>query len=131
MFTVEDVEGTFNGYLTADGSTPEEIGMVLRECELISTAAPGSVYLGRPWKDYGATTFINCKMGAHIHPAGWAKWRREKHHETCRYAEYGSTGPGASPDTRCSFSRQLTFAEMLQYSVNKVLGGEDGWDPRY
>lgn len=130
-FTVEDVEGTFNGYLTAASSTEEEIGFVFQDCDLISSAAPGSVYLGRPWKNHCAVTFLNCRMGAHIHPAGWAKWRREQHHLYCRYAEYNSMGPGASPDTRCEFSRQLDRNEALGYSLSRVLGGEDLWDPRY
>lgn len=54
-----------NSYITA-ASTPKdvEVGYVFRDCKL--TAAPGvdKVYLGRPWRPYAATVFINCEWGS-------------------------------------------------------------------
>ncbi len=55
-------------------------------------------YLGRPWRPYAATVFINCEMGKHIRPEGWHNWGNSENEKTARYAEFGSTwgeGPTA------------------------------------
>lgn len=113
------------GYITA-ASTPENqpFGYVFRNCRLESDCPPGTVMLGRPWREWAKTVYINCELGAHIHPAGWADWG--KPHGHFYYGEYGSTGPGASPGTRADFSCQLTEAEAAEYTVEKVL---EGWIP--
>ncbi|GGO04032.1 pectinesterase family protein [Saccharibacillus kuerlensis] len=83
------------GYVTA-ASTPEEqpFGYVFRSCVL--TAAPGvppaSVYLGRPWRGYAKTVFADCRMGSHIHPAGWHNWDNPANERTADYREYYGEG---------------------------------------
>lgn len=63
-----------NSYVTA-ASTPEDVpyGYVFNKCTL--TAQPGvdKVYLGRPWRPYAHTLFMNCTLGNHIVKAGWHK----------------------------------------------------------
>ena len=72
-----------DSYITA-ASTPqsEEFGYVFKNCKL--TAAPGvkKVYLGRPWRPYAATVFINCEFGNHIRPEGWHNWRNPENEKT-------------------------------------------------
>ena len=113
------------GYITA-ASTPEDqsFGYVFRNCRLESDCPPGTIMLGRPWREWAKTVYLNCELGAHIHPAGWADWG--KPHGHFYYGEYCSKGPGASPETRADFSCQLTDAEAAEYTVEKVL---DGWMP--
>ena len=117
-------------YLTA-ASTPEgqEYGYVFESCRLTSDCPPASVYLGRPWRNYAKTVFLNCEMGAHIHPEGFHDWRKADAHDTCFYAEYNSYGPGASKDTRAPFVKQLTKEEASHYTKANVLAGEDDWIP--
>lgn len=113
------------GYITA-ASTPENqpFGYVFRNCRLESDCPPGTIMLGRPWREWAKTVYLNCELGAHIHPAGWADWG--KPHGHFYYGEYCSKGPGASPETRAAFSCQLTDAEAAEYTMEKVL---DGWMP--
>lgn len=113
------------GYITA-ASTPvdEKYGYVFKNCRLISDCPPGTVYLGRPWREYAKTVFINCEMGSHIHPLGWNDW--DKPHKHFYYGEYASYGPGASPETRVGFSHQLTKQEAEIYTPENVLSG---WNP--
>lgn len=113
------------GYVTA-ASTPENqpFGFCFLNCHLTSDCPAGTVMLGRPWREWAKTVYLNCELGAHIHPAGWADW--EKPQEHFYYAEYHSHGPGASPETRASFSRQLTDDEAAGYTMENVL---DGWKP--
>lgn len=119
------VEEPVYGYITA-ASTPERqpFGYVFQSCRLESDCPPGTIMLGRPWREWAKTVYLNCALGAHIHPAGWADWG--KPHGHFYYGEYRSTGPGASPKTRAAFSCQLTEAEAAEYTMEKVL---DGWIP--
>jgi len=116
-------------YLTA-ASTPEgqEYGYVFENCRLTSDCPPASVYLGRPWRNYAKTVFLNCEMGPHIHPEGFHDWKKADAHHTCFYAEYNSYGPGASPYTRASFVKQLTKEEASHFTREKVLAGTDNWN---
>ena len=86
-------------------------------------------FLGRPLRDYAPVAFIRCKMDAHVKPEGWHNWGKESNEQTARYAEYGSTGPGANPQQRVPWSRQLTKEEADRITPSAVLGGPDGWDP--
>ncbi|WP_425635821.1 pectinesterase family protein [Algoriphagus yeomjeoni] len=117
-------------YVTA-ASTEEatEFGFVFVDCKLTSDAEIGSVYLGRPWRDYAQTVFINTEMGAHIKPEGWHNWSKPNAEKTAFYAEFGSKGPGANATQRVSWSHQLTEKEGTKYTVKAILAGTDGWDP--
>lgn len=54
----------------------------------------------------------------------------QSHNElTARCSEYQSTGPGANPAARVKWAKQLTDEEARAITVEKVLGGADGWRP--
>lgn len=113
------------GYITAASTFEgEPYGYVLESCRLLSDCPDGSVYLGRPWREFAKTVYLNCEMGPHIHPAGWTDWK--KPHGHFYFGEYRSFGPGASPSTRTDYSHQLTDAEAAEYTPEKVL---QGWIP--
>lgn len=64
------------GYVTA-ASTPEgeSDGLVFTGCKLISRDCPEAcVYLGRPWREFAKTKFVDCSFGPHIHPELWREW---------------------------------------------------------
>lgn len=113
-----------NSYITA-ASTPAdiEVGYVFKNCKLTADAGVDKVYLGRPWRPYAATVFIDCEMGKHICPAGWDNWRNPENEKTSRYAEYGSTGEGASTDGRVKWAKQLTKKEAEKYNDKKYIFG--------
>ena len=118
-------QDTIYGYVTA-ASTPREqrYGYVFRNCSLESDCPPHTVMLGRPWREWAKTVFLNCRLGEHIHPAGWNDWN--KPHGHFYYGEYKSYGPGASPQTRADFSCQLTDEEAAEYTMENVL---KDWKP--
>ena len=64
-----------------------------------------------------------------IAPEGWDNWRKAENEQTARFAEYKSTGPGAAPDKRVAWAKQLTDEEAAAYTVANVLKGSDGWNP--
>lgn len=111
-----------DGFITA-ASTPEgrPYGYVFNKCRFTSDCAPETIYLGRPWRNFAKTVIMNSELGAHIKKEGWHDWNKEEARETTYYAEYNNYGPGASPETRVSWSHQLTEEEAKNYSKEKVL----------
>lgn len=119
-----------NSYITA-ASTPAnmEFGYVFKNCKL--TAAPNvtKVYLGRPWRPYAATVFINCEFGSHIRPEGWHNWKKAENEKTARYAEFGNTGEGADTSRRVKWARQLSSKEALKYNPQNIFKECSSWYP--
>ena len=107
------IKSKANSYITA-ASTPADVeyGYVFNRCRLIADEGVTKVYLGRPWRPYAYTLFMNCTLGSHIVPAGWENWRNPDNEKTARYAEYNNSGDGANTKQRVSWSRQLTKKEV-------------------
>ena len=115
-----------SGYITA-ASTPRShpFGFVFDHCTI--TAEPGvHTWLGRPWRPYSSVTFLDTALPSAINPQGWVNWNTPSASTTARYAEWKSTGPGASPATRVAWSRQLNDAQAQTLTLAQVLGG---WNP--
>ena len=119
-----------NSYVTA-ASTPREAkyGYVFKHCKL--TAEPGvdKVYLGRPWRPYAYTLFIECELGKHIVSAGWHNWGKQSNEETARYMEYKNTGEGANASERVAWSKQLTKKEAEAVTVDAIFRTQSNWNP--
>ena len=125
-----EIHARRNGYLTA-ASTPQDqpFGFVFSQCNI--TGEPGvKTVLGRPWRIYASTIYLDCELSDAVQPEGWNDWRKPETHTTARYAEFNSTGPGANPQRRAAWAKQLTEAEAGAITPKKVLGGSDGWNPK-
>ena len=123
------IESLVNSYVTA-ASTPADAayGYIFNNCRLIAKENVDKVYLGRPWRDYGYTLFMNCELGTHIRPEGWHHW--EKHREqTARYLEYNNRGIGAQTQQRVPWSRQLSKKEAQQIIPERIFARQDNWNP--
>jgi pectinesterase len=119
-----------DSYITAASTAARrEYGFVFLDCRLLADTGTSRVYLGRPWRLYAYTAFIRCEMGEHILPAGWHNWNKPEAEKTARYSEYRSSGPGANPLARVSWSRQLGDREVAALTPENILRGFDDWDP--
>ena len=110
----------------------QESGYVFDHCRVTSDPGVGEVFLGRPWRSYATVIFLDTDLDAKVAPAGWSEWHAEQTRrlDTAFYAEFASTGPGANPDKREPFSKQLSADEAKRYDAAEFLGGTDGWHPR-
>ena len=124
-----DIHSRRNSYITA-ASTPKDVkyGYVFNHCRLTADEGVNKVYLGRPWRDYGYTLFMNCEMGAHIRPEGWHHWEKQRE-QTARYIEYNNSGPGANTDSRAAWSRRLSKKEAEGITMQAVFTIDDTWNP--
>ena len=121
------IHGKLNSYITA-ASTPKDVdyGYVFSNCTVTAADSVTSLYLGRPWRDYGYTLFMNCELPGVICPEGWHHW--EQHREqTARYFEYNNRGEGANPANRVGWSRQLTKKEAQQITLERVFQISSSW----
>lgn len=120
-----EIHAKSNSYITA-ASTPSwvEYGYVFKNCQVTSAADVSKVYLGRPWRDFAKTVFINTEMPASIVEEGWHNWGREHSEKTVFYAEYGSFGPGAKKEGRIGWSHQLTEEELPKYTNDLIFSGK-------
>lgn len=128
------IKSLTDSYITAAATTPRQAyGLVFFDCKLLADTGAKKVFLGRPWRPYAKTVFINTEMGAHIVPEGWNPWKGDAmfpdKEKTAFYAEYGSKGPGGSTGNRVAWSKQLSKAEVKKYTVKNILSGADGWQP--
>ncbi|SDH61589.1 pectinesterase [Chryseobacterium taeanense] len=118
-------------YITA-ASTPKEnsLGFVFINCQIAGNAKERSVYLGRPWRPFAKTVYINCELSSLIKPEGWHNWDKPDAEKTTFYAEFKSKGAGADKSKRAGWSHQLTQAEAKKYTPENILGEKDNWNPR-
>jgi pectinesterase len=116
-------------YVTA-ASTPQEneFGFVFIHSKIIGNAKEGSVYLGRPWRPFAKTVFLDCEMNSTIKPEGWHNWSKPEAEKTTFYAELNSKGAGVVVSKRVSWSHQLNRSDRKRYTAENVLKGKDNWN---
>jgi pectinesterase len=111
-----------DGYITA-ASTPKNQphGFVFADCRI--TGEEGAkTYLGRPWREFARTIFLRAEMSAAVRPEGWDNWKKPGAEQTTFYAEFGSTGAGATPNSRVSWAKPLNAASAAALTPQAVLG---------
>ncbi len=124
-----DIRCKANSYITA-ASTPQDVpyGYIFNNCRISCDEGVSKVFLGRPWRDYGYTLFMNCELPAQIRPEGWHHWQKEREN-TARYLEYNNRGEGAATGQRVTWSRQLTKKEAAQMTLSNVFHIDTTWEP--
>lgn len=119
-----------SGYVTAP-STPQGqcFGYVMDHCLFAGDCPDQTVFLGRPWREWGRTVLLFCRIGPHIRKEGWDDWGKELAHETSFFVEYQCTGPGSALSHRPDWVHRLTPEEAAGYTKKRVLGEEKGQEP--
>ncbi|KAG1366391.1 pectinesterase [Cocos nucifera] len=84
----------------------ESTGFVIQHCRIKADRSLHEVedkvesYLGRPWKEYSRTVFMENLIGSFIHPAGYLPWDQEFGLNTLYYAAYNNKGEGSNVTDR-------------------------------
>lgn len=102
-------------------------GLFFRRCEVTAEdgVAAQSYYLGRNWKERCGSMFIDCKLGNHIKPEGWAKMAaNESMSSLYEYQSKNADGSLTDVSGRVSFSHQATAAEVEAYMNPEYLFGK-------
>ncbi|GAB2298517.1 hypothetical protein Dimus_032581 [Dionaea muscipula] len=125
-------ENQFNA-VTAQGrlGKSEPTAIVIQGCRILPDRAlvrkrfAIKTFLGRPWKPYARTVFMESLLGDLIQPAGYEPWGGNMFTDTAFYGEYANRGPGARTNLRVRWRnvKVLSRAEANQYSAAFFLRG--------
>lgn len=88
IHSLNDARG--HGYVAAPAhSLSQTEGFRFLDCDFTYEpgVAAGSIFLARPWRDYGLCRFENCSYGEHIAPCGFDKWNDTRRDLTARFYE--------------------------------------------
>lgn len=112
LFTDCHIHGKADSYITAASTAAENpVGYVFHRCKITAAPEVSKLYLGRPWRPYASTFFVECELPGSIHPSGWHNWGNEANEATARYGEYGCTGEGAVADKRVAWAKTVSADE--------------------
>ncbi|ESW31821.1 hypothetical protein PHAVU_002G270900 [Phaseolus vulgaris] len=129
-----------NNAITAHGRTDpsQPTGFVFQNCVINGTEEYLALYhsnpkvhknyLGRPWKEYSRTIFVNSELAVILTPQGWMPWSGDFALKTLYYGEFGNKGPGSDLSQRVSWSSKIPQDHILAYSVQNFIQGND-WIP--
>ncbi|KAG5000242.1 hypothetical protein JHK87_021314 [Glycine soja] len=129
-----------NNAITAHGRTDpaEPTGFVFQNCLIngteeyialyLSKPQVHKNYLGRPWKEYSRTVFINSILEALVTPQGWMPWSGDFALKTLYYGEFENKGTGSDLSQRVPWSSKIPAEHVLTYSVQNFIQGND-WIP--
>lgn len=112
-----------NSYITA-ASTPQDaaFGYIFNQCKITVDDAVTSVYLGRPWRAYAMTLFMNCDLPKAINPLGWHNWGKTENEQTARYCEFNNSGAGSDVSQRVNWIKKLSNIEAGEITLQSVMG---------
>lgn len=136
---IEPEKGEINALTAQSRTSPaQSTGFVFHNCVINGTEEYMALYysnprvhqnfLGRPWREYSRTIYINCTMEALVSPAGWLPWNGDFALATLYYGEYANSGPGANVTGRVSWSSRIPDEHVQAYSVHNFIQGDD-WIP--
>lgn len=121
LFEKCTIQAKANSFLTA-ASTPEgkPFGLVFMNCKITAHSGVNKVFLGRPWRKFAKTAFLNCEMGSFIVPEGWDNWSNPENEKTAQFVEYKNIGLGADTSKRVRWSAQLGNDEALKFTIENI-----------
>ncbi|KAF9025069.1 pectinesterase [Hymenopellis radicata] len=119
------------GWVTASGRESDDSGSYVLEGNTIvlassaSSDTSGSVYLGRPWGAYAKVIYKNTVITAPLNKALWSVWNTgDERTDHILFAEYNTTGSGASGASRPSFATVLSASQAASYSISSAVGSD-------
>ncbi|XP_052202883.1 pectinesterase [Diospyros lotus] len=127
------MSGQFNTVTAQGREDPNQnTGTSIQKCDVIASSdlaqVQGSIksYLGRPWKQYSVTVFMQSYIGDHIDPTGWSPWSGDFALKTLYYGEYMNNGPGAGTSKRVKWPGYhviTSAAEAMKFTVSVLIQG--------
>ncbi|XVE52368.1 hypothetical protein DITRI_Ditri02bG0116800 [Diplodiscus trichospermus] len=122
--------------ITAQGRTDpnQNTGISIQNCtieaapDLATNLSTNLNYLGRPWKEYSRTVFMQSYIGNLISPSGCLEWNGTFGLDTVYYGEFGNYGPGANTSMRVKWPGYclLNATQAMGFTVYNFTMG-DTW----
>ncbi|OVA16177.1 Pectinesterase [Macleaya cordata] len=109
----------------------QDTGITIQNCDVIASSDLSNTtktYLGRPWKLYSRTVFMQSFLGDLIEPEGWSEWKGDFALDTLYYGEYDNWEPGANTSSRVTWTGYYVITDPAvaeNFSVAELIQGED------
>ena len=106
-----------SGYASAPAHPEDyEFGFVFNNCKFTCEKENQTVFLSRPWRDYGQCAVLNSTCQNHISTKIFNNWQisREK---TCRFSIYNTM----DTSNMVSFAKELKEADIKKYTKDNIL----------
>ncbi|PIA36516.1 hypothetical protein AQUCO_03300002v1 [Aquilegia coerulea] len=124
-----------SSYITAHSRISSNLttGFSIQFSNISSDFIPSSkksAFLGRPWREYARTVFMQSYLGDIIRPEGWKPWNDTMRLDKLYYGEYRNSGPGANLDRRVKWPgyHVMNSSEAESFTVANFING-DLWLP--
>ncbi|XP_044479966.1 putative pectinesterase/pectinesterase inhibitor 28 [Mangifera indica] len=118
--------------ITAQGRADKNAvtGFVLQNCviggepDYVAVKDQNKGYLGRPWKEFARTLYLQSEIGDVIQPEGWMPWQGDFALNTCWYAEFGNRGPGSDTARRVTWPgiQKINAQQAEGFTLAKFIG---------
>ncbi|XP_073283752.1 probable pectinesterase/pectinesterase inhibitor 7 [Primulina huaijiensis] len=138
MYPRLPMSNQFNA-ITAQGRTDpnQNTGISIQNCtiqaadDLANSTTNIKTYLGRPWKEYSRTVYMQSYIGSSINPAGWSVWSGDFALNSSYYAEYDNRGPGSNTSSRVNWLgfHIINATDAVNFTVSSFIMGQD-WIPQ-
>ncbi|XP_031104362.1 pectinesterase/pectinesterase inhibitor PPE8B-like [Ipomoea triloba] len=104
---------------------------ITAEPELLAAGNSTASYLGRPWRLYSRTVFMQSYISSAIRPEGWLEWDGDYALDSLFYGEFSNYGPGAGLGNRVKWPGYHLMNESAQahnFTVAEFILG-NSWLP--
>lgn len=117
----------------------EDSGISIQNCSIeasddlysnISSSTMVNSYLGRPWRVYSRTVYIESYIDDFIDPTGWTEWPGDQGLATLYYGEYENTGPGSATENRVTWPgyHVMSYDDASNFTVSEFITGDEWLD---
>ncbi|KAJ1698646.1 hypothetical protein LUZ63_007158 [Rhynchospora breviuscula] len=113
----------------------EETGISIQNCSIVasvdlastSSSVRTKTYLGRPWRNYSTTVYIESFIDGLVDPAGWTQWNGAQGLDTLYYGEYMNAGPGSNTDARVTWLGYhiMDYDDASYFSASNFIYGDE------
>ncbi|MCD9558510.1 putative pectinesterase/pectinesterase inhibitor 12 [Datura stramonium] len=129
--------GQFTVITAQSRDSPDEYtGISIQNCSILATedlysnSSTVSSYLGRPWRNYSRTVYLESYIDGFINPEGWKEWSGNQSLDTLYYGEYENSGPGSGIDNRVTWLGYhiMDYYDAANFTVSEFITGEEWLD---
>ncbi|KAK6236634.1 Pectinesterase [Theobroma cacao] len=127
------MRGQFTVITAQSRDSPDEnTGISIQNCSVLATdelygnSTSVKSYLGRPWRLYSTTVYLESYIDDFIDPTGWTKWSGDQGLDTLYYGEYNNYGPGSGTDNRVTWPGYhiMDYDSAYNFTVSEFITGE-------
>lgn len=112
----------------------QNTGISIQKCtvsaapDLVPVKSSFQTFLGRPWRNYSRTVYIQSYIDDLVDPAGWVEWSGDFALTTLYYGEFMNSGPGASTAGRVQWPgyHDMKISDAQNFTVANFISG-DAW----